>query len=72
MTRDIRIAVQIPPGGTPSYSAWRDVVLRAEDAGADVVLGYDHFVVPAITGSSIECASVRLCSTSPSPAPTST
>jgi probable F420-dependent oxidoreductase len=50
MTRDVRIAVQIPPAGTPSYSAWRDVVLRAEDAGVDVVLGYDHFVVPAITG----------------------
>src|SRR3954462_3601806 len=50
MTRDVRIAVQIPPAGTPSYSAWRDAVLRAEDAGVDVVLGYDHFVVPAITG----------------------
>src|SRR6476619_4217451 len=43
MTRPIRIAVQIPPGGTPSYAAWRDTVLRSDDAGADVVLGYDHF-----------------------------
>jgi probable F420-dependent oxidoreductase len=50
MTRDIRIAVQIPPGGAPSYAAWRDTVLRAEDAGVDVLLGYDHFEVPAITG----------------------
>jgi probable F420-dependent oxidoreductase len=50
MTRDIRIAVQIPPGGAPSYAAWRDTVLRAEDAGVDVVLGYDHFLVPNITG----------------------
>jgi alkanesulfonate monooxygenase SsuD/methylene tetrahydromethanopterin reductase-like flavin-dependent oxidoreductase (luciferase family) len=50
MTRDIRIAVQIPPGGTPSYAAWRDTVLRAEDAGVDVLLGYDHFLVPNITG----------------------
>jgi probable F420-dependent oxidoreductase len=46
----IRIAVQIPPAGTPSYSDWRDTVLRAEDAGADVVLGYDHFVAPVVTG----------------------
>src|SRR5439155_6915990 len=50
MSRPIRIAVQIPPGGTPSYAAWRDTVLRAEDAGVDVLLGYDHFLVPAITG----------------------
>jgi len=50
MTRPIRIAAQIPPGGAASYSAWRDAVLRAEDAGADVLLGYDHFVVPAVTG----------------------
>jgi len=50
MSRNIRVAVQIPPGGTPSYAAWRDTVLRAEDAGVDVLLGYDHFLVPAITG----------------------
>jgi probable F420-dependent oxidoreductase len=50
MSRGIRIAAQIPPGGTDSYATWRDAVLRAEDAGADVILGYDHFVVPAVTG----------------------
>ena len=45
MTRPIRIAVQIPPGGAQNYAVWRDTVLRAEDAGVDVLLGYDHFVV---------------------------
>jgi probable F420-dependent oxidoreductase len=50
MTRPIRIAAQIPPAGTPSYSAWRDTVLRAEDIGADAIFGYDHFLVPAVTG----------------------
>ena len=50
MTRPIRIAAQIQPAGTPSYSAWRDTILRAEDVGADVIFGYDHFLVPAVTG----------------------
>jgi len=50
MTRPIRIAAQIPPAGTPSYPAWRDTVLRAEDIGADAIFGYDHFLVPAVTG----------------------
>jgi probable F420-dependent oxidoreductase len=50
VTRPIRIAAQIPPAGTPSYVAWRDTVLRAEDIGADVIFGYDHFLVPAVIG----------------------
>src|ERR1700742_1141869 len=50
MTRPIRIAAQIPPAATPSYAAWRDTVLRAEDLGTDAILGYDHFLVPAVTG----------------------
>jgi probable F420-dependent oxidoreductase len=50
MTQRIRIAAQIPPAGTPSYPAWRDTILRAEDVGADVIFGYDHFMVPAVTG----------------------
>jgi probable F420-dependent oxidoreductase len=50
MTRPIRIAAQIPPAATPSYSAWRDTILRAEDVGADAIFGYDHFMVPAVTG----------------------
>ncbi len=50
MTRPIRIAAQIPPAGTSSYAVWRDTVLRAEDVGADAIFGYDHFLVPAVTG----------------------
>jgi probable F420-dependent oxidoreductase len=50
MTRPIRIAVQIPPAAAPSYAAWRDTILRAEDLGADAIFGYDHFMVPAVTG----------------------
>ena len=50
MTRPIRIAAQIPPAGTFSYAVWRDTVLRAEDVGADAIFGYDHFLVPAVTG----------------------
>ncbi len=50
MTRPIRIAAQIPPAATPSYSAWRDTILRAEDLGTDAIFGYDHFLVPAVTG----------------------
>src|ERR1700742_2873474 len=50
MTRPIRIAAQIPPAATPSYAAWRDTVLRAEDLGTDVILASAHFLVPAVTG----------------------
>jgi probable F420-dependent oxidoreductase len=50
MTRPIRIAAQIPPAAAPSYSAWRDTILRAEDVGTDAIFGYDHFMVPAVTG----------------------
>jgi probable F420-dependent oxidoreductase len=50
MTRPIRIAAQIPPAGTPSYPVWRDAVLSAEDIGTDAIFGYDHFLVPAVTG----------------------
>ncbi|WP_101949555.1 LLM class F420-dependent oxidoreductase [Mycobacterium sp. 3519A] len=50
MTRPIRIAAQIPPAATPTYAAWRDTILRAEDLGTDAILGYDHFLVPAVTG----------------------
>jgi probable F420-dependent oxidoreductase len=50
MTRPIRIAAQIPPAATPSYSAWGDTILRAEDVGTDAIFGYDHFMVPAVTG----------------------
>jgi probable F420-dependent oxidoreductase len=51
MARPIRIGVQLWPGGTPSYSSWRDAVLRAEDMGVDVVFGYDHFHKPFVQRS---------------------
>lgn len=47
--RRIRIGVQLWPGGTPSYRAWRDAVLQAEELGADAVFGYDHFHKPFVT-----------------------
>jgi probable F420-dependent oxidoreductase len=50
MTRPIRIGVQLPPGGTPDYQAWRGAVIRAEEIGADVIFGTDHFSVPPIIG----------------------
>ncbi|MET0455415.1 MAG: LLM class F420-dependent oxidoreductase [Mycobacterium sp.] len=46
MTRPIRIGVQLQPGNTPDYASWRSAVLRAEEMGADLILGYDHFHLP--------------------------
>lgn len=48
MTRPVRIAVQVQPGGAPDYRSWRDAVLAADDLGVDVVFGYDHFHRPAL------------------------
>jgi probable F420-dependent oxidoreductase len=48
MARPIRIGVQLWPGGTPSYAAWRSAVRRAEDLGADIVFGCDHFHKPFV------------------------
>ena len=42
MTRPIRIACQVQPQHA-EYAQIRDVVARAEDAGADVVFTWDHF-----------------------------
>ena len=50
MSKPIRVAVQLWPGGAPDYRSWREAVLRAEDAGVDIVFGYDHFHRPAIAG----------------------
>ncbi len=50
MTRPVRVAVQIQPGGTPDYATWRDAVLAADDLGVDVIFGYDHFHRPAMEG----------------------
>jgi alkanesulfonate monooxygenase SsuD/methylene tetrahydromethanopterin reductase-like flavin-dependent oxidoreductase (luciferase family) len=33
--------------GRPDYRSWREAVLRAEDLGADILFGYDHFHAPA-------------------------
>jgi probable F420-dependent oxidoreductase len=46
--RSVRIGVQLWPGGAPSYTSWREAVLRAEALEVDVVFGYDHFHKPAV------------------------
>lgn len=43
MTRPVRIGVQLQPQHAPKYQLIRDAVLRAEDAGVDVVFNWDHF-----------------------------
>ncbi len=48
MTRPLRVAVQIQPGGAPDYRTWRDAVLAADDLGVDVIFGYDHFHRPVM------------------------
>lgn len=46
MTTQIRVGVQLWPGGTPDYRTWRDAVRQAEELGADAIFGYDHFHKP--------------------------
>ena len=46
MTKQIRVGVQLWPGGTPNYQTWRQAVLTAEELGADAIFGYDHFHKP--------------------------
>ncbi|AHH22259.1 putative F420-dependent oxidoreductase [Nocardia nova SH22a] len=43
MSRPVRIGVQLQPQHAPDYGLIRDAVLRAEDAGVDVVFNWDHF-----------------------------
>ncbi|MFD6155273.1 LLM class F420-dependent oxidoreductase [Nocardia sp. NPDC060256] len=43
MSRPVRIGVQLQPQHAPKYGLIRDAVLRAEDAGVDVVFNWDHF-----------------------------
>ncbi len=43
MTPTVRIGVQIQPQHAPDYGLIRDAVLRAEDAGVDVIFNWDHF-----------------------------
>jgi probable F420-dependent oxidoreductase len=50
MNRPIRIGVQLSPGGTPDYAAWRAAVIHAEEIGVDVIFGYDHFHRPTLSG----------------------
>jgi probable F420-dependent oxidoreductase len=50
MTRPVRVGVQLWPGGAPDYRSWRAAVLHAEELGADVIFGYDHFHAPAMEG----------------------
>ena len=49
MNRALRIGVQLWPGGAPDYQSWRGAVLHAEDLGADIIFGYDHFHRPTFT-----------------------
>src|SRR5258705_7357801 len=46
MTKNIRVGVQLWPGGTPDYRTWREAVLTAEELGTDAIFGYDHFHKP--------------------------
>src|SRR6201991_1467990 len=50
MTNNIRVGVQLWPGGAPDYRTWREAVLHAEELGADLIFGYDHFHAPAVAG----------------------
>ncbi|MFT4043164.1 MAG: LLM class F420-dependent oxidoreductase [Gordonia sp. (in: high G+C Gram-positive bacteria)] len=43
MAFPLRIGVQLQPQHAPDYSLIRDAVLRAEDAGVDVIFNWDHF-----------------------------
>ncbi|MFD6268136.1 LLM class F420-dependent oxidoreductase [Nocardia asteroides] len=43
MSRPVRIGVQLQPQHAPDYALIRDAVLRAEDAGVDIVFNWDHF-----------------------------
>ncbi len=48
MTRSIRIGVLLQPGNAPDYAVWRSAVLQAEELGADLIFGWDHFHRPQI------------------------
>ncbi|GFG50054.1 LLM class F420-dependent oxidoreductase [Mycolicibacterium agri] len=44
----IRVGVQLWPGGTPDYRSWREAVINSEELGADAMFGYDHFHRPFV------------------------
>jgi probable F420-dependent oxidoreductase len=56
VTRPIRIALQLQPQHA-DYATIRDTVLRAEDAGVDVIFNWDHFfpLYPVNEGKHFEC-----------------
>jgi probable F420-dependent oxidoreductase len=48
VSRPIRTGVLIQPGNAPDYPAWRSAVLQAEELGADLIFGWDHFHRPQV------------------------
>lgn len=48
MNNQIKVGVQLWPGGTPDYRTWRDAVIHADQSGVDAIFGYDHFHRPAV------------------------
>ena len=48
MTRPIRIGVLLHPGNAPDFATWRSAVLHAEELGADLIFGWDHFHRPKV------------------------
>ncbi|MGL6235917.1 MAG: LLM class flavin-dependent oxidoreductase, partial [Segniliparus sp.] len=50
MGRPVRISLFIPPTRFSDYGAVRDQVKAAEETGADILLGYDHFFPPEVVG----------------------
>lgn len=57
MTRPVRIGLQLQPQQQPDYGVIRDTVLRAEDAGVDIVFNWDHFypLYGDLDGAHFEC-----------------
>ncbi|QCB49427.1 LLM class F420-dependent oxidoreductase [Rhodococcus sp. PAMC28707] len=53
----IKIGVQLQPQHAPDYQMIRDAVLRAEDAGVDIVFNWDHFypLYGDLDGAHFEC-----------------
>jgi len=48
MNNQIKVGVQLWPGGTLDYRTWRDAVIHAERIGVNAIFGYDHFHRPAV------------------------
>jgi alkanesulfonate monooxygenase SsuD/methylene tetrahydromethanopterin reductase-like flavin-dependent oxidoreductase (luciferase family) len=47
--RQIKIGVHLRPSGPGDYAVWRDTVRRAEDLGADLILGNDQVQHPTVS-----------------------